>query len=188
MWALVGGSRDSGVRIWGNFQSSSTRSGNDQGSGWAAQGIATQSVSQFAERPVRQLATKYAQRGAFSERTNEMAAVAHPVGMEVVTARCRNREEQRTGMLWGQRVEEKWGQREYREPGNMAARATHAPTYEVVRQTAPAGQAEKRRQRQVENKRYKEVNRRAKVVIQARQKKAEEDAARAAHNGEVVRQ
>ena len=136
MWALVsgssGGGGGSGVRIWGNFQSSSTRSGNNQGSGWAAQGIATQSVSQFAERPVRQLATEYAQRGAFSERTNEMAAVAHPVGMEVVTARCRNSGEER--------------------------------------------------------RRQKEINRRAKVVIQARQKKAEEDAARAAHNGEVVRQ
>jgi hypothetical protein len=91
-----------------------------------------QSVSQFVERPVRQLATNFAQRGAFSERTNEMAAVAHPVGMEVVTARCKNSGEER--------------------------------------------------------RRYKEINRRAKVVIQARQKKAEEDAARAAHNGEVVRQ
>jgi len=81
---------------------------------------------------VRQLATEYAKRGAFSERTNEMAAVAHPVGMEVVTARCRNSAEE-------------W-------------------------------------------RRQKEINRRAKEVIQARQKKAEEDVARAAHNGEVVRQ
>ena len=71
---------------------------------------------------MRQLATNFAQRGAFSERTNEMAAVAHPVGMEVVTARCKNSGEER--------------------------------------------------------RRYKEINRRAKVVIQARQKKAEEDAAR----------
>jgi hypothetical protein len=97
-------------------------------------GIATQIVSQFAERSVRQLATEHAQRGAFSERTNEMAAVAHPVGMEVVTARCRNSAE-----------EPEW-------------------------------------------RRQKEINRRAKEVIQARQKKEEEDAARAAHNGEVVRQ
>ena len=61
-----------------------------------------------------------------------MAAIAHPVGMEVVTARCRNSAEE-------------W-------------------------------------------RRQKEINRRAKEVIQARQKKAEEDVARAAHNGEVVRQ
>ena len=72
------------------------------------------------------------ERRAFSERTNEMAAVAHPVGMEVVTARCRNSGEER--------------------------------------------------------RRQKEIHRRAKEVIRARQKKAEEDAARAAHNGEVVRQ
>ena len=94
MWALVNGGSSGdgggGVRIWGDFQSRSTRSRNSQTSDWAAQGIATPIVSQFAERSVRQLATEYAQRGAFSERTNEMAAVAHPVGMEVVTARCRN--------------------------------------------------------------------------------------------------
>ena len=76
------------------FQSSSTRRGDDQRIGWAEQGIATQMISQFAERSVRQLATKHAERGAFSERTNEMAAVAHPVGMEVVTARCRNSAEE----------------------------------------------------------------------------------------------
>ena len=82
---------------------------------------------------MRQLAAKYAERGAFSERTNEIAAVAHPVGMEVVTARCRNSAEE-------------W-------------------------------------------RRRKEINRRAKEVIRARQKKADEDAAaRVAHNGEAVRQ
>ena len=99
MWALVGGSRDSGVRrgYFGDFQSSSTR--NEQRTGWtnwAAQSIATQVVSRVRTEAEDVLQTE---RRAFSERTNEMAAVAHPVGMEVVTARCRNREEQRTGML-----------------------------------------------------------------------------------------
>ena len=70
-------------------------------------------------------------------------------------------------------MEEKWGQRENREPG-MAARATYAPTKDVVRQTAPAGQAEKKRQRQVKNKR-KKVNKRAKKIIKEREEKAEED-------------
>jgi hypothetical protein len=135
MWALVNGGSSGGggggVRIWGNFQSSSTRSRNNQRSGWAEQGIATQLVSQIAERSVRQLAAKYAERGALEERTNEMtaAAVARPMGMEVATARCRN------GAEWRQQ---------------------------------------------------KEINKRAKAVIRARQKKADEDAAaRAAHNGEV---
>ena len=41
----------------------------------ARQGIATHLVSKFAERSVRQLAATYAKRGAFSERTNEIAAV-----------------------------------------------------------------------------------------------------------------
>ena len=135
MWALVSGSSGGGgggVRDWRNFQSSSTRSRNNQRSGWAEQGIATQLVSQIAERSVRQLAAEYAARGALEERTNEMtaAAVAHPVGMEVVTARCRN------GAEW---------------------------------------------------RRQKEINKRAKEVIRARQEKADEDATRAAHNGEVVR-
>ena len=81
-----------GVRDWRNFQSSSTRNRSNQRSGWAEQGIATQLVSQIVERSVRQLAAEYAARGALEERTNEMTAatVAHPVGMEVVTARCRN--------------------------------------------------------------------------------------------------
>ena len=35
----------------------------------------TQLVSQFAERSVRQLAATYAERGAFSEQTNGIAAV-----------------------------------------------------------------------------------------------------------------
>ena len=86
MWALVNGGSSGGggggVRIWGDFQSSSTRSRNNQRSGWAEQGIATQLVSQIAERSVRQLAAEYAARGALEERTNEMTAavVAHPVG------------------------------------------------------------------------------------------------------------
>ena len=98
--------------------------------GGSGASIATQLVSQIAERSVRQLAAEYAARGALEERTNEMTAVAHPVGMEVVTARCRD------GAEW---------------------------------------------------RRQKEINKRAKEVIRARQEKADEDATRAAHNGEVVR-
>ena len=87
--------------------------------------IATQLVSQFAERSVRQLA-KYAERGAFSERTNEIAAVARPVGMEVVTARCRNSaEEWRRREEINRRAKEVIRASQQKADEDAAARAAH---------------------------------------------------------------
>ena len=124
----------------GGFQSSSTCGGDDKRIGWTEQGIATQMTGQFAERSTRHLATKYAERGAFSERTNEMAAIAHPVRVRVATARCRNNAEE-----WRRRKEINRRAREVirawlEKSDEVTARAAH--TEDVVRQSE-AGATEK---------------------------------------------
>ena len=179
MWALVGGSRDSGVRrgYFGNFQSSSTRRGDNQRRGWAEQDIATQIVSQIAERSVRQLAAKYAERGALEERTNEMtaAAVARPVGMEVATARCRSGAEWRRQKDINRRAKEVIRARQKKADEDAVARAAH--TQDVVRQSA--GAAENKRKRRAEkNKRHrknKQVKRIHEEWKEELKEKAEED-------------
>ena len=114
---------------------------------------------------MRQLATEYAQRRAFSERTNEMAAVAHPVGMEVVTARCRNSaEEWRRRKQVDRRAKEVIRARQEKADEDAAARAAH--TEDVVRQSA-AGAVEKRkrqRQKQAEKNKRQRKNRQVKEL------------------------
>jgi hypothetical protein len=163
------------VRDWRNFQSSSTRSRNNQRSGWAEQGIATQLVSQIAERSVRQLAAEYAARGALEERTN-IAAVAHPVGMEVVTARCRNSaEEWRRRKEIDRRAKEVIRARQEKGDEDAAARAAH--TGDVVRQSAAGATEKRKRQRQAEKNKRQRKNRQVKKMHKEWEEELEKKAA-----------
>ena len=163
------------MRIWGIFQSSSTRSRNNQRSGWAEQGIATQLVSQIAERSVRQLAAEYATRGALEERTNEMtaAAVARPMGMEVATARCRHGAEWRRQKKINKRAKTVIRARQKKADEDAAARAAH--TGDIVRQSAAGATEKRKRQRQAEKNKRQRKKKQVQKIHKEWQKEAEDD-------------
>ena len=105
-----------------------------------------------------------------------MAAVVHPVGMEVVTARCRNSaEEWRRQKGINRRAKEVIQARQKKEEED-AARAAH--TGEVVRQSA-AGATEKKRKRRAEKNKRQRKNKQVKKMHeewkQELKEKAEED-------------
>ena len=103
------------------------------------------------------------ERGAFSERTNEIAAVAHPVGMEVTTARCRNSaEEWRRRKEINRRAKEVIRARQEKADEDAAARAAH--TGDVVRQSAAGATEKRKRQRQAEKNKRQRKNRQVKKM------------------------
>ena len=127
---------------------------------------------------MRQLAAEYAARGAREERTNEMtaAAVAHPVGMEVVTARCRNGAEWKRQKGINRRAKEVIRARQKKADEDAVAKAAH--TEDVVRQSAAGATGQKRKRQTEKNKRQRknrQVKKMHKEWEEELKKKAEED-------------